>query len=467
MFLDLDQMRATKPTCRKICRAARRLLNDVRWLGMHFRLPHIYNTLEDLLSYDARIQAARCRSNLTTAEFDERFLPRVLHRLDPLIEEEFGRLLDDARRDLLSGARPWLSRAALARVRACPAEAAQRSEAEADVIGPTMLPLLPLHLAFFVRLSGDCVAALADAHPPSPSWPLADLLRARQCGEAAALQVLAGGVAAAANGGALPLQLSEYEPTFLHVACAGTPSAALIRALLELSPVAATHPLTRDGLCELPLQRLCRCMGEDRWRTSPDAPEAVALLARAHPAALAERADCQSTDGATPLFLAALHCPEQVPALLRVYPAAAAVEFDDGCSDSEHAGMLPLHAACLSGDATAIRALLDAHPQARLPGHRSPSPLFPALLPHLPPPLSTAPPHLPPPLSYCARSPPTALSYSAGRKHGERGRPAAAPLRGAARPPSGSAAAGGGAPRRPSARRRVRRPALEAERGHS
>ena len=103
-----------------------------------------------------------------------------------------------------------------------------------------------------------------------------------------------------------------------------------------------------------------------------------------------------ATEGATPLFLAALQCPEQVPALLGVYPAAAAVEFDDSCSDSEHAGMLPLHAACLSGDATAIRALLDAHPQARLPGHRSPSPLFPALLPPLPPPL------------YCAPSPPTA-----------------------------------------------------------
>jgi len=357
-------MRATKPTCREICRAARRLLNDVRWLGMHFRLPRIYNTLQELLSYDAMIQAARCRRDLTTAEFDERF-----HFADPIRFdafdpgwEEFERLLDDARRDLLSGARPWLSRAALARVRACPAEAAQRSEAEADVIGPTMLPLLPLHLAFFVRLNGDCVAALADAHPPSPSWPLADLLRARQCGEAAALQVLAGGVAAA-NRGALHLQLSEYEPTFLHVACAGTPSAALIRALLELSPSAAAYPLTRDGLCELPLQRLCRCMGEDGWRTSPDAPEAVALLARAHPAALAECADSHSTDGATPLFLAALHCPEQVPALLGIYPGAAAVEFDVRAGDSEHDGMLPLHAACLSGDATAIRALLDAHPQ--------------------------------------------------------------------------------------------------------
>ena len=53
------------------------------------------------------------------------------------------------------------------------------------------VPLLPLHQALVHGLGEECMAALAAAHPPSPSWRLADLLRARQFGEASAIARLA------------------------------------------------------------------------------------------------------------------------------------------------------------------------------------------------------------------------------------------------------------------------------------
>ena len=35
MFLDLEEMRATKSVCHAFCKAARCWLNDVWWLGKH------------------------------------------------------------------------------------------------------------------------------------------------------------------------------------------------------------------------------------------------------------------------------------------------------------------------------------------------------------------------------------------------------------------------------------------------
>ena len=69
----------------------------------------------------------------------------------------------------------------------------------------------------------------------------------------------------------------------------------------------------------------------------------------------------------TPLLAAALLFPERVPVLLEVNPDAAAVaahrHWHPHEDEYRFRGMLPLHAACASGNEAAIRALLAAYPQ--------------------------------------------------------------------------------------------------------
>ena len=384
MFLDLEEMRATKSVCHAFCKAARCWLNDEMWLGKHISLHRIRDIANDFVS-NSKLQVARRNSGLTTAQFDECFLSHESSQQDSEKQEILSRLLAAAVSELLSGVRPWLSRAALARVRACPAEASHRSmvEDEGDV------PLLPLHLALGHGLGEECMAALAAAHPPSPSWRLADLLRARQFGEASAIARLASPEAArevqdavdqrqaqvvADEWAVTPSQLSPCEPTFLHLASMGAPSAALVRRLLELDPTAPFY--YTPVFVGLPLHLAC-CMEFTDSCQPRMSLEALTLLAGANPEAVGEP---PSEGGVTPLLAAAALFPERVPVLLEVYPGAAAVATPSGYypGDDEYRfrGMLPLHAACASGNEPAIRALLEAYPQGASSGSTT------GLLPH-------------------------------------------------------------------------------------
>ena len=159
-----------------------------------------------------------------------------------------------------------------------------------------------------------------------------------------------------------PSQLSPRESTFLHLASMGAPSAALVRRLLELLPADAFEHTPSMGV-GLPLHLACCVeLADSRYTRMP--LEAFTLLARANPEAVGAVGECQHD---TPLFAAALLYPERVPVLLEVNPGAAAVAtdryhlpFEDGY---RFRGMLPLHAACASGNEAAIRALLEAYPQ--------------------------------------------------------------------------------------------------------
>ena len=375
MFLDLEEMRAAKSVCHAFCKAARFWLNDVRWLGKHISLHRIHEVARGYLSESEVLQVARRNSGLTTAQFDECFLSHESFFHDDEMQHILSRLMAAARSELFSAVRPWLSRAALARVRACPDEASQRSVADPD--DSMDVQLLPLHQALRLGLGEECVAALAAAHPPSPSWRLADLLRARQFGDAAAIARLASPGAdeevqdavdqrqaqvAAGEWAVTPSQLSPREPTFLHLAAMGAPSAALLRRLLELLPTAAAvdTPQMEVGL---PLHLACSMESIDSCYP-PMSLEAFTLLARANPEAVGE---VEGQGGVTPLLAAALLFPERVPMLLEANPDAAAVAAgrqgepsDDGY---RFRGMLPLHAACASGNEAVIRALLEAYPQ--------------------------------------------------------------------------------------------------------
>lgn len=370
MFLDLDEMRATKSVCHAFCKAARCWLNDVRWLGKHISLHRILDIGHDFTSHITTLPVARRYCELTTAQWQE-----LSCEGNDETQHIICRLLAAAVSELLLGVRPWLSRAALARVRACPGEASHRSMVEDE----NHVPLLPLHQALMLGLGEECMAALATAHPPSPSWRLADLLRARQFGEASAIARLASPEAAKEVQDAVdqrqaswlwssvtPRQLCEYEPTFLHLASKGSPSAALVRRLLELDPSAPFYqvPCLSHGL---PLHIACGIDSAGYYDDScyPRMPlEALTLLARANPEAVGE---APSQGGVTPLLAAASLFPERVPVLLEVNPGAAAVATEKQGSpfDEEYRfrGMLPLHAACASGNEPATRALLEAYPQ--------------------------------------------------------------------------------------------------------
>ena len=383
MFLDLGEMCITKSVCRDFCRVARCLIHDVRWQGKHISLPRILKIIAGFMSYSNLLQIARRLSGLTTAEFDQRFTFTALYHPEDeqcLLHE----LLDEAKHVLLSDMRPWLSRAALARVRACPGEASHRGVVCNDCANE-QAPLLPLHQALLAGLSDECVAALAAAHPPSPSWRLADLLRARQFGDASAIARLASHPEEVHQAEAnllqllhreaeaerqeaerdplavTPSQLCALTPTFLHLASEGAPSAALVRRLLELDPAAAFE--AGEVFDQLPLHVAC-CIARASWGRPHMSLEAFALLARANPAAVEE--DCgYAGSGVTPLLAAAAMFPERVPVLLEVNPGAAAIEehYELLCEYHQYRGMLPLHAACVHGNEAAIRALLEAYPE--------------------------------------------------------------------------------------------------------
>ena len=380
MSLDIKQISALKPVCRALCRVARCLLNDVQWLGMHVPLHRLYNMWSYLVEMRKAVDVVCRNSGLTAAQFQERFFA---WDVDDENQLAFAKLMQNARREMCVCARTWLSRAAIARVNAWPEEASRRSEPLRHECDAFALPLLPLHIALLLRLDDECCHALAAAHPPLPGWRLADLLRARQFGESASIARLESRPEEVneIDGGDLPplapptpTLLCESQPTFLHVASNGAPSAILMARLLDLHPQAAfIKSITDDAVplhCASRFSRLLPCMPL----------EAYALLARANPAAAGVCIQQNGDELGTPLFAAALVDPERVLVLLEANPGAAAVAY--GCdlqpSDSgyEFRGMLPLHAACCSGDETAIQALLTAYPQAA----RTPSTTD--LLPH-------------------------------------------------------------------------------------
>lgn len=401
LFLELRAVSVIKPVCHALCRIARVLLQDVRWQRRHISLTRLHIVLhEELVPQSIVLASARQRSGLDGAEFDTRFCSKGSWPIDTQANLEFNQLYSDAFDELLECARSWLGASALARARVCPEEAQQRSEVEINTSGGKhSLLLLPLHLAAMLKLDDAHLEAISAVHPPDATWQLADLLRAGRVGENAALERLAlhpnearrvdeawadeADEADEANRYPSTLGgLNVRQPTCLHLACAHSPSAALLERLVSCHPQAAAT--RRLPYANFPLQQLFE---HEQQQGRPPSSAACELLARAHPQAIAtlnEATDanyCMGGSGTT-LFAAATCAPLCVPMLVGLCPAAASVPYtaydDPHAKTSTHRfdGMLPLHMACASGDLPAVRALLDVYPDG------ASSPDTSGLLPH-------------------------------------------------------------------------------------